>query len=235
MTLDLLDAAFVHRWGTKPRTVVPCDATTPRAEPERSAPQAAREPKVRQEREEPPEPQAFHVPHETRPQVEAAPVAPAQVAAGGIVARLLAAAGPQWQTLADRVESARLRGRRVIGIAGGAAGEGRSTLVECLAATLRTRGREVLRLGPLELAAQSGREPTHDKRIVLVDAGIWFPPGPIRRPRLVAVSLGCDAAILVRRDDRPAPPAWSVALEAIGVEPLGEVISFARGTGGADR
>jgi hypothetical protein len=39
--------------------------------------------------------------------------------------------------------------------------------------------------------------------------------------------VGCDAAILVRREDRPAQPGWSVALAAIGVEPLGEVISFA--------
>lgn len=204
MTLDLLDAAFVHRWGTKPRTVVACDATTTRAAYERDTTR------------------------ETRPQVEAAPVTPAP-AAGGIVARLLAAAGPQWQTLADRVESARLRGRRVIGIAGSAAGEGRSTLVECLAATLRTRGREVLRLESLELAAQSGREPTHDKRIVLVDAGIWFPPGPIRRPRLVAVSLGCDAAILVRRADAAAAAAREAALAGIGIEVLGEVLTFVGG------
>jgi hypothetical protein len=79
--------------------------------------------------------------------------------------------------------------------------------------------------------------PTHDRRIVVVDAGVWFPPGRIQRRRLLLASVGCDAAILLRREDRPAQPGWSVALAAIGVEPLGEVISFAapaaRTTGGA--
>ncbi|MFM7137904.1 MAG: hypothetical protein ACKO1M_12685, partial [Planctomycetota bacterium] len=66
-----------------------------------------------------------------------------------------------------------------------------------------------------------------DKRIVLVDAGIWFPPGPIRRQRLLMASLGCDAAILTRRADREPAPAWAAALAAVGVTVLGEVITFA--------
>ncbi len=192
MTLDLLDAAFVRRWQTKPRDVIPTDTC---------------------ERQEVP------------PPVDVVP--PDDLATGaGLVPRLLAAAGPQWQSLADRLEAARLRGRRVIAVAGGTAGEGRSTLVDCLVAVLRARGRDVLRLDASDLAARTGREPTHDKRIVLVDAGIWFPPGPIRRPRLLAVSQGCDAAILVRRSGTASATAWEAALAAIGIEVLGEVLTF---------
>lgn len=198
MTLDLLDAAFVRRWQTKPRHPLPTDAPEPRQVP----------------------PPASVVP-------PVAIVPPAELPIGdGIVPRLLAAAGPQWQALADRLEAARLRGCRVIAVAGGTAGEGRSTLVDCLVAVLRARGRDVLRLDAAELAARTGREPTHDKRIVLVDAGIWFPPGPIRRPRLLAVSQGCDAAILVRRSGAATATAWEAALAAIGIEVLGEVLTF---------
>ena len=64
------------------------------------------------------------------------------------------------------------------------------------------------------------------KRILLVDGGVWFPPGRIHRQRLLVASSGCDAAILVVRSGHAPPAAWSTSLEAIGVEPLGEVISF---------
>jgi hypothetical protein len=61
--------------------------------------------------------------------------------------------------------------------------------------------------------------------VVLVDAGIWFPPGPIRRQRLLVATLGCEAAILVARGQgRSATRA--AALEAIGIEVLGEVLTF---------
>jgi hypothetical protein len=40
-------------------------------------------------------------------------------------------------------------------------------------------------------------------------------------------SLGCDAAILVRRADREPAPAWTAALAAVGVTVLGEVLTFA--------
>jgi hypothetical protein len=60
---------------------------------------------------------------------------------------------------------------------------------------------------------------------VLVDAGIWFPPGPVRRQRLVVASLGCEAAILVSRG-RERSAARAAALEAIGIECLGEVLTF---------
>jgi hypothetical protein len=90
---------------------------------------------------------------------------------------------------------------------------------------LRGRGRDVVEIGPEGIGGAI--EPTHDKRIVLVDAGIWFPPGPIRRQRLAVASLGCEAAILVRRADRQPAPAREAVLESLGIEVLGEVVSFA--------
>jgi hypothetical protein len=149
-----------------------------------------------------------------------------------LVARLLATSGPQWSALADELESARRAGQRTIGIAGGERAEGRTTLVACLARTLHERGVDVVvlaahtsRTGPCGGPADGGRP--HDKRIVLVDAGMWFPPGPIRRQRLLLASRGCDAAILVRRADREPAPAWAAALAAVGVTVLGEVVTFA--------
>ena len=155
-----------------------------------------------------------------------------------LVTRLLAAAAVQWTMLADELVAARLAGHRVIAVTGGERGEGRTTLVTCLAAVLRERGREVTVCSGHELAACTdgvvGGGHLHDRRIVIVDAGIWFPPGPIRRERLLVASLGCDAAILVRRAQREPAAAWWVALAAVGVEPLGEVVTFAAAHGAAD-
>jgi len=167
----------------------------------------------------------------------AAPVPPpASIAPPNpLVARLLEAAAEQWNKLADELAAVRLAGHRVIAVTGGERGEGRTTLVTCLAAVLRGRGREVTVCGAHELAACPedvfGGGLLHDGRIIMIDAGIWFPPGPIRRERLLVASLGCDAAILVRRADRAAASAWGVALAAVGVEPLGEVITFASAHG----
>lgn len=148
----------------------------------------------------------------------------------GLGARLLAAAWREWNDLAAVVETARQRGRRVIGIAGSEPAEGRTQLVECLAAALRARGRDVICVPPSELSAAGEDIPggglPHDKRIVLVDAGVWFPPGPIRRARLAVASLGCDAAILVRKADGRGGVAREAALEALGIEVLGEVLTF---------
>lgn len=147
-----------------------------------------------------------------------------------IVARLLAQTPEQWDALAGHVEAARQRGRRVIAVAGARTGEGRTTLLHCLAARLRSRGRDVACAVPHDLTVVAcgadGRRPTHDKRIVLVDAGIWFPPGPIRRALLQVSSLGCDAAILVRRSGTTGGFARQAALEALGIEVLGEVLTF---------
>ena len=154
-----------------------------------------------------------------------------------LVTRLLAAGGRQWSILADEIEAARLAGQRVIGVAGGERAEGRTTLVACLAHTLRDRGRDVVVLAATTARTACSRDPVdggrpHDKRIVVVDAGIWFPPGPIRRQRLLMASLGCDAAILVRRADREPAPARAAALAAVGVTVLGEVVTFAPATTG---
>lgn len=157
------------------------------------------------------------------------PVAPAVPAGGGsVVDRLLRAAWSEWNGLAAHVEAARLRGRRVCAVAGGEPREGRTTLVECLAAVLRARGRDVTCATPRELAAATASDAgqSHDKRIVLVDAGIWFPPGPIRRQWLARCAVGSEAAILVRRADRPSAAARHTVLESLGIEVLGEVLTF---------
>jgi hypothetical protein len=218
MTLDAIDRAFVARWQarghaappSRPPVVAPAAASPPT-----TAPHPDREP-------DPGEP--------SPPRLQG--VGDADLGDADLVARLLVAGGRQWAALADEIEAARLAGHRVIGIAGGARAEGRTTLVACLARTLRGRGRDVVVLttgmaaaGPRGVPADGGR--LHDKRIVLVDAGIWFPPGPFRRPRLLMASLGCDAAILVRRADREPAPAWTAALAAVGVTVLGEVLTFA--------
>jgi hypothetical protein len=159
----------------------------------------------------------------------AATVSPAvPEGSGSLVDRLLHAAWPEWNGLAAHLEAARLRGRRVFAVAGGEPREGRTTLVECLATVLRERGRDVTCTTPRELAAAAASNAvhSHDKRIVLVDAGIWFPPGPIRRQWLARCVLGSEAAILVRRADRRPAAARHTVLESLGIEVLGEVLTF---------
>lgn len=223
MSLDVVDAAFVHRLAVGPSRKPSAPGPQPRPAP--------------------------------RPPVAAVPVAVAtestaatpaasrstperRAAEHPMVERLLALAPEEWKSLTDHVEAARQRGRRVIAVAGGRAGEGRTTLVRCLAATLRARGREVRCVEPHEIAVAAagsdGLGPTHDKRIVLVDAGIWFPPGPIRRSLVQVVSLGCEAAILVRRAGASGGLARQAALEALGIEVLGEVLTFSRPLSSAD-
>lgn len=214
MTRDAIDRALIARWQAR-------GPAAPRSQP------PAAEPATTPARTE-------------ATQGQRSPIAPppcdrlgdADVGDPALVARLLVAGGRQWSVLADEVEAARLAGHRAIGIAGGERSEGRTTLVACLARTLRDRSRDVVVLaggmaatGSRGVPADGGR--LHDKRIVLVDAGIWFPPGPIRRQRLLMASLGCDAAILTRRADREPAPAWAAALAAVGVTVLGEVITFA--------
>ena len=143
---------------------------------------------------------------------------------GTLVDRLLRVVPHAWSHLAQRVEDAHRDGAEVIAITGARRGEGRTTLVECLARALMARGRRVEchdRV-PLELAS-AGRE---GGTIVLVDAGVWFPGGPLRRAWLERQSLGCHAVILVRSADQPACPARGVALEAVGLKVLGEVLTM---------
>ncbi|MFM7185767.1 MAG: hypothetical protein ACKO4Z_13485 [Planctomycetota bacterium] len=150
----------------------------------------------------------------------------AEEEAADVVGRLLQAAWLDWCAVADEVEAARRRGRRVIAVVACERSAGCTTLVAGLERILTSRGRDV---AVTTSTADAAEGPTHGRTIVLVDAGVWFPPGRINRGRLLIATAGCDAAILVRREDRPAPAAWSPVLEAIGVEPLGEVVAFARG------
>jgi hypothetical protein len=143
---------------------------------------------------------------------------------GTLVDRLLRVVPHAWSHLAKRVEDAHRDGAEVIAITGARRGEGRTTLVGGLARALMARGRRVEchdRV-PLELAS-AGRE---GGTIVLVDAGVWFPGGPLRRAWLERQSLGCHAVILVRSADQPACPARGVALEAVGLKVLGEVLTM---------
>jgi hypothetical protein len=145
-------------------------------------------------------------------------------APGTLVDRLLRVVPQAWAHLAQRVEDAHRGGAEVIAITGARRGEGRSTLVECLARVLAAGGRRVEchdRV-PLELTP-AGRD---GGSIVLVDAGVWFPGGPLRRAWLERQSLGCHAAILVRRADQPACEARGAALEAVGLKVLGEVLTM---------
>jgi hypothetical protein len=219
MTLDTLDHAFVARW--ERRMAAGVQVATPDAEPVTAGPDSS----------------AAGEPGERRPETDDAPPAPLPpLADSRLVQRLLAAGRDAWAALAAEVEAARLAGHRVIAVTGGERGEGRSTLVACLAETLIGRGRDVVVLASTaELAAELAADRAapvaggrlHDKRIVLIDAGVWFLPGPIRRHRLLVSSLGCDAAILVRRADREPAASWASALAAVGVTPLGEVVTFA--------
>ncbi|MFM7413767.1 MAG: hypothetical protein ACKO6E_11255 [Planctomycetota bacterium] len=165
---------------------------------------------------------------EVPPPPPAPPVATpaAEEEAADVVGRLLQAAWLDWCAVADEVEAARRRGRRVIAVVACERSAGCTTLVAGLERILTSRGRDV---AVTTSTADAAEGPTHGRTIVLVDAGVWFPPGRINRGRLLIATAGCDAAILVRREDRPAPAAWSPVLEAIGVEPLGEVVAFARG------
>jgi hypothetical protein len=134
--------------------------------------------------------------------------------------RLLEAVPAAWEVIGDRVVAARERGIRVVAIAGGSPGEGRTTLVLGLGRVLRERGHAV---------QITDQVPTTlpDAGLVIVDAGIWFPPGPVRPARVSLAAVGCDAAMLVRREEEPACPARGRAIQAAGLELLGEVVTFA--------
>lgn len=141
-----------------------------------------------------------------------------------LVEWLLQKAAHQWAALAVAVERAVADGLRVIAVAGGGRGEGRTTLVEGLAATLTARGWHVVLVsGPLSEAGEAVIGGDRHRELVLVDAGVWFPPGPIRRERVAAMSAGCDAVILVRRATQAPSPARAAAIEQAGCRLLGEV------------
>jgi len=144
-----------------------------------------------------------------------------------LVDRLLRTVPDAWSHLAQRVEDAHRDGGLVIAITGARRGEGRTTLVECLRRTLLARGRRVACFGCAPVDVETVRRVDDPGGcIVLVDAGIWFPGGPLRRAWLERQSLGCNAVILVRRADQPECPARGVALEAVGLKVIGEVLTM---------
>ena len=144
-----------------------------------------------------------------------------------LVEWLLEKVPEQWAALATSVEQAAADGWRVIAVAGGGRGEGRTTLVAGLAATLTARNwRVIVVAGPLTEAGETFLESGGDRPLVIVDAGVWFPPGPIRRDRVASLCAGCDAAILVRRASQPSSPARAAAIEQAGCHVVGEVVTF---------
>jgi hypothetical protein len=144
-----------------------------------------------------------------------------------VVACLLEAVPSEWGSLAAAIESAALAGVKVVAFTGGERSEGRSTIVVGVAEVLRRRGRSVAihAQAPLLLPIDEA-EQARAAEIVLVDAGPWFTTGPVRRRTVERAALGCDAAVLVRRADKPPCPAWNEVLAAIGLTVIGEAVTF---------
>lgn len=196
MTLDWLDTAFLTR---QPRPNPAAPAATPNTS------QAM--------------PPAVMLPG---PRLEASATSEESV-----VARLLEAVPSEWGSLAAAIESAALAGVKVVAFTGGERNEGRSTIVVGVAEVLRRRGRSVAihAQAPLLLPIDEAEE-ARAAEIVLVDAGPWFTTGPVRRRTVERAALGCDAAVLVRRADKPPCPAWNEVLAAIGLTVIGEALTF---------
>jgi hypothetical protein len=132
-----------------------------------------------------------------------------------------------WTPIADEVEAAAATGCRVIAVVAVRRGEGCSSVARGAVRALAARGHRAacVTRPPLQLASRDAEVDAAD--IVIVDAGVWFPPGPIRRRHLACQAFGCDAVILVRRADRPPCEPQAEALVAIGLRVLGEVETFA--------
>ena len=155
---------------------------------------------------------------------EPATVAPAPRDAVGM---LLERVPEAWGQLAAPVVAAVTQGKRVVAVTGGAAGAGRSTVVAGLAATLRAHGMTVATTTapPLRLESDAARA-ARAADVVLVDAGPWFGEPLPRRGTVARAALGCDAVILVGRDDAPPAAGWSRVLARLGLEVLAEVRTF---------
>jgi len=163
-------------------------------------------------------------------QVDAADLSAAsapEAVAFDLVDQLLEQAPEAWQSLAARVEQAHAEGLRVVAVAGAERGEGRTTVVAGIARALQQRGRRVVCSTQAPLVTEEIDVPSDDETIVLVDAGVWFPPGPVRRKILARFALGCDTLLFVRRQDVPECLAYQQALAAIGMPVLGVVLTFA--------
>jgi hypothetical protein len=145
-------------------------------------------------------------------------------ASNALTAALVPAA---WAAIASELEAATAAGCRVIAVVAVRRGDGCSTVAQGAVRALVARGRRAacVTKPPLQLASRDAEVDRAD--IVVVDAGTWFPPGPIRRHHVARQAFGCDAVILVRRADRPRCEPHAEALAAIGLCVLGEVETFA--------
>jgi hypothetical protein len=146
-----------------------------------------------------------------------------------LLSKLLESVPDQWIQIAEQIEAAQAVGCRVVAITAGQPGAGVTTVARGAFLTLQGRGRRVACVSkpPLQCRDLKAREHHADRAdIVIVDAGIWFPPGPIRQRQVAQLAFGCDAVILVRRADRAAVPAQGETLTACGLRVLGEVITF---------
>ena len=146
-----------------------------------------------------------------------------------LLSKLLESMPDQWIQIAEQIEAAQAAGCRVFAITAGQPGAGVTTVARGAFLTLQGRGRRVACVSkpPLQCRDLKAREHHADRAdIVIVDAGIWFPPGPIRQRQVAQLAFGCDAVILVRRADRAAVPAQGETLTACGLRVLGEVITF---------
>lgn len=144
-----------------------------------------------------------------------------------VMAALLADYPEQWGRLAGHVEAAWAAGEQVVAVAGRTRGDGVSTVVRGLMRVLGQRGVAVSCRDSHPACAGEHTESADDGRPVLVDGGVWFPPGPVHRGRLARAAFGCHAAVLVRRAGRLPCPAHVAALAALGIRVLGEVVTFA--------
>ncbi len=144
----------------------------------------------------------------------------------------------QWAAVALAVEQASRAGTRVIAVAGHQQGEGRTTLVRGLGLLLSERGWQVTSFPSAAawwqelVGAGPGWQPLHtktaaDNDIVLVDAGIWFPPGPLRPRQLLLKMFGFDGVLLMRHHAHASCPARDGAIAKAGLKSIGEIVSFA--------
>ncbi len=220
MTFDLLDQAFVQHAADRPGEVSGAPAGVANARGDAAVHASVQA---------------------SRPAVAAADGAQEPVAlsaADAVLARLLEDHPEQWWTVADRVCAAREAGHRVIAIAGHQSGEGRTTLMRGVAVMLEHLDWQVKMVESAtawwreligDAATWQWRQQAieGDRDVVLVDAGIWFPPGPLRIHQLRNATFGFDAVLMVRHHDAPPCPASEQALAATGVQLIGEVVSFA--------
>jgi len=143
----------------------------------------------------------------------------------------------QWTAVVTAVEEARRAGTRVIAVAGHQPGEGRTTLAQGLRLLLVERGWRVACFASASAWWQElvGEAASWQDRfsqaaavddLVLVDAGIWFPPGPLRPQQLQLKMFGFDGALLVRRHSLPSNPARDAAIAKGGLRAIGEIVSF---------